>query len=373
MKSESAPMQRALELALRGQGSVEPNPMVGCVLTVGQRVIGEGWHQRFGGPHAEVEALASVSAEDAGELSQATAWVTLEPCCHQGKTGPCTDALIQAGIRRVVVATLDPNPAVAGQGVAQLRQAGVEVEVGIEEEPALELLAPYLMTREEDRPWVIAKWAMTVDGKIATASGDSQWISGPGSRERVHQLRGRVDAVLVGIGTALADNPRLTARPPGPRAPMRVVLDRQAGLPLGSNLVQSAGDGKLLVVVGEDAPEARCRALVAAGSHVMRPADWDAAGTGASTGLEGLLRECHRRWQWTNVLVEGGGEVLGSLADEQLIDELHLFVGAQLLGGAEARTPVGGRGAATMAEACQLGLQHCEAIENDLYAIYRRR
>src|SRR5919197_3355884 len=206
-------MSRALELAERGRGFVEPNPLVGAVVVRDGRVVGEGWHRRYGEAHAEVNALAA-----AGEAARgATLYVTLEPCCHHGKTPPCTDAVLRAGVRRVVAAMADPFPQVAGQGVAQLRAAGVEVEVGVCEREARELNAPYLTLLAEGRPYVHAKWAMSLDGKIATRGGDSRWISGPASREVVHRLRGRVDAILVGAGTVRADDPLLTARPLGPR------------------------------------------------------------------------------------------------------------------------------------------------------------
>jgi diaminohydroxyphosphoribosylaminopyrimidine deaminase / 5-amino-6-(5-phosphoribosylamino)uracil reductase len=200
---DSLHMARALELARRGEGLVEPNPMVGCVIADYDEVIGEGWHRRFGFAHAEVEALAAVGPRARG----ATAYVTLEPCCHFGKTAPCTQALIAAGIRRVVAALADPFPQISGRGFRELTAAGIEVEIGLMESEARRLNAPYLKRVATGRPWVIAKWAMTLDGKLATRSGDSRWISGPESREIVHQLRGRVDAILIGRGTAVADDP----------------------------------------------------------------------------------------------------------------------------------------------------------------------
>ncbi|HTU24438.1 MAG TPA: bifunctional diaminohydroxyphosphoribosylaminopyrimidine deaminase/5-amino-6-(5-phosphoribosylamino)uracil reductase RibD, partial [Pirellulales bacterium] len=206
-------MARALELAARGLGRVEPNPLVGCTIVNQGDVVGEGWHGQFGGPHAEIEALRVAGPHAAG----ATMYVTLEPCAHFGKTPPCTQAIVAAGIRRVVAATVDPFPAVGGQGLTELREAGIEVSVGQSAEEARRLNAPYFKLVETGRPWLIAKWAMTLDGKIATRSGASRWISSRDSRQIVHALRGRVDAVLVGIGTALADDPLLTARPAGPR------------------------------------------------------------------------------------------------------------------------------------------------------------
>jgi diaminohydroxyphosphoribosylaminopyrimidine deaminase / 5-amino-6-(5-phosphoribosylamino)uracil reductase len=203
-------MARALELARRGEGSVEPNPMVGCVIADDDEVIGEGWHRRFGFAHAEVEALSAAGSRARG----ATAYVTLEPCCHFGKTPPCTQALIAAGIRRVVAALADPFPQISGRGFSELTAAGIEVEIGLMESEARRLHAPYLKRVTTGRPWVIAKWAMTLDGKLSTRSGDSRWISGFESREIAHQLRGRVDAILIGRGTAVADDPLLTSRPP---------------------------------------------------------------------------------------------------------------------------------------------------------------
>src|SRR5262249_11888135 len=204
----------ALHRAGRGRGGAEPNPLVGAVVVRDGKVVGEGWHRRYGEAHAEVNALAA-----AGEAARgATLYVTLEPCCHHGKTPPCTDAVLRAGIARVVAAMSDPFPQVSGQGTAQLRAAGVSVEVGLGEKEARRLNAPYLKLLATGRPYVHAKWAMTLDGKIATRTGDSKWISNRASRARVHELRGRMDAILVGIGTALAGDPLLTARPPGPRA-----------------------------------------------------------------------------------------------------------------------------------------------------------
>src|SRR6516165_11597427 len=229
-------MARALELAERGRGYVEPNPLVGAVVVRDGKIIGEGWHQHYGEAHAEVYALAA-----AGEPAQgATLYVSLEPCCHHGKTPPCTDAVLRAGIRRVVAAMPDPFPAVAGKGAEQLRQAGVPVEFGVGETEARRLNAPYLKLLATGWPWVHAKWAMSLDGKIATRSGDSRWISNETSRRRVHELRGRMDAIIAGIGTVLADNPQLTARPPGPRTPARIVLDSQGRIPDDAIVVQSA-------------------------------------------------------------------------------------------------------------------------------------
>jgi len=323
-------MRRALELAAQGRGCVEPNPMVGCVIVRGAETIGEGWHRRFGQPHAEAEALRIAGGRAAG----ATLYVTLEPCCHQGKTPPCTRAILGAGIARVVVATRDPFPRVDGGGIAELRRAGVDVEVGVMDAEACRLNAPYLKLVRTGRPWVLAKWAMTLDGKIATRTGSSQWISGPESRAIVHGLRGRVDAIVVGRETALRDDPLLTARPPGPRTALRIVCDTAASLGCESQLVRTARETPVLVAAGEQAPPARRQRLREAGCEVLV-----CEGATHAARLDALLDELGRR-RLTNVLVEGGGRLLGSLLDARQIDEVHVFIAAKLVGGSSAPGPV---------------------------------
>src|SRR5437764_9933585 len=217
---ETAWMRRALELAERGRGFAEPNPLVGAVLVKDGRIVGEGWHERFGQAHAEIHALAQAGAAARG----ATCYVTLEPCCHHGKTPPCTDAVLRAGVARVVAAMRDPFPKVDGGGARRLRSAGVEVEFGLMGDEARRLNGPYLKRLATGLPYVTAKWAMTLDGRTATRTGDSRWISGPKSRSMVHETRGRMDVIAAGIGTVLADDPELTARPPGPRTAVRLIL-----------------------------------------------------------------------------------------------------------------------------------------------------
>jgi len=350
-------MRRALELAAGGRGYVEPNPMVGCVIVRGAEIIGEGWHRRFGGPHAEVEALRIAGPRAAG----ATIYVTLEPCCHEGKTPPCTEAVIAVGLKRVVVACRDPFPQVAGGGVARLREAGIQVDVGLAEHEARALNAPYFKLIETGRPWVIAKWAMTLDGKIATRTGQSRWISCEASRAIVHGLRGRVDAIAVGRETALRDDPQLTARPPGPRTPLRIVLDTQAALPTASRLVQTAGEVPVLVAVGPVADDADRRRLAEAGCELF-----ECEGKTHAERLASLLDELGRR-RMTNVLVEGGGHVLGSFLDLGQIDEVHAFIVPKLLGGTEAPGPLAGRGVAEVAEGLELDAPEMRPVGRDLY------
>ena len=369
-KSDQHYMSLAVQAAQNGQGCVEPNPMVGCVIVADDQVIGLGWHEKFGGPHAEINAIASVKAELKDKIAGATAYVSLEPCSHQGKTGPCCDALIAAKIARVVIAVMDPNPKVSGQGIAKMQAARIELVTDVMTDAANQVLAPYLKRTLCGLPWVIAKWAMTIDGSIATASGDSQWISNEKSRKRVHDLRRRVDAVMVGVGTALADDPMLNPRPAGKRIVTRVVVDSAARLPLDSKLVTTSNEFPTLIAVdGDQANEQadKIAALEASGCQVWR----SGLGQDPDQRLLGLLK--HLAGQGvTNLMVEGGGQILGALNDLSLIDEVHLFVGAKLLGGKNSLSPVAGTGPSLMNAASEMQLLQVERIDNDVYSVYRR-
>lgn len=350
-------MARALELAARGQGYVEPNPMVGCLIAHDEEVVGEGWHQRYGGPHAEVEAIRMAGRKTAG----ATAYVTLEPCCHHGKTPPCSQALLDAGIRRVVVAARDPFPQVDGGGIRQLSQAGLTVEVGLMREESESLNRPYLKLVREGRPWVIAKWAMTLDGKMATRTGSSQWISGEASRKIVHQLRGRVDAIIVGRGTMVADDPQLIARPPGPRTATRIVLDRTACLSPESHLVRTLKEAPLMLAAGPAADRKTCHELEELGVEV-----WQSASEDPAVYLKNLLDDLGKR-RMTNVLVEGGSQVLGALFDADMINEAHVFIAPKLAGGEGALSPIGGIGIADMPLARRIDCPEITMCDSDVY------
>jgi diaminohydroxyphosphoribosylaminopyrimidine deaminase/5-amino-6-(5-phosphoribosylamino)uracil reductase len=319
------------------------------------RLVGIGHHARFGGPHAEVVALQAATAAARG----ATLYVTLEPCCHQGKTPPCTEAVLRAGIQRVVAAMTDPFSRVAGGGFAQLRAAGIEVESGVLEAEARRLNAPYLKLLATGRPYVIAKWAMTLDGKTATATGDSRWISGPRARALVHELRGRVDAIAVGIGTALADDPRLTARPPGPRTAARLVLDSAGRLPIASQLVQTAGQTPVWVAVTERAGAEQRAALSARGCEIL------ALPGHGPVPIVPLLEELGRR-AVTNLLVEGGGTVLGALLDAGQVDAVDVYIAPILAGGAAAPGPAGGIGCERIAGALRLDRPQVSTIDGTL-------
>ncbi len=352
-------MQQALQLAVQGRGCVEPNPMVGAVvLSADGALCGTGWHQQFGGPHAEVFALQSAGEQTRG----GTLYVTLEPCNHHGKTPPCTAAVITSGVRRVVVGCEDPAAHVNRAGIAQLRAAGIEVEVGVLETAALDLIAPFHTLQVQQRPFVHAKWAMTLDGRIASRTGHSQWISSSESRELVHRLRGQMDGILVGSGTARMDDPLLTARPAGPRTATRIVLDSQAQLPLNSQLVQTARQVPVLLFAVDSAPTNRIQQLQLQGIEVCQlPPD-----TAGRPQLVEVLLELGRR-NLTNILVEGGSHLLGSLWDAQLIDELHVFIAPKLIGGETALGPVGGVGLSHIPAVAILQQATWRQLGTDLY------
>lgn len=334
-------MRRALALAARARGRTAPNPMVGAVVVADGQVVGEGWHPQAGEPHAEVFALRA-----AGEAAKgATLYVTLEPCCHFGRTPPCTEAVLSAGIQRVVAAMADPFPKVAGGGLAQLRAAGLAVECGLLEEAARELNRAYLRAVQFGLPWVTLKMAMTLDGKIATRTGDSRWITGERARAYVHQLRNRNDAVMVGIGTACADDPQLTARVRGGRNPVRVVVDPRFELGLESYLVRTARETPTLVAVGEGADIGPLLELgVLVEQLPLRDRRLD---------LKEFLRRLVGRGIHS-VLCEGGAGLGASLLEADLVDEVAWFIAPKLVGGVSAPGSLGGLGVERMSEARRL-------------------
>jgi diaminohydroxyphosphoribosylaminopyrimidine deaminase/5-amino-6-(5-phosphoribosylamino)uracil reductase len=356
-------MREALELAAKGAGGAEPNPLVGCVLVKNNQVIGRGYHARYGSAHAEVDALRSLA--DQADARDATAFVTLEPCSHFGKTPPCVDALIGAKVSRVVIAQLDPFPQVDGRGLEKLQQAGIQVEVGLLESEASELNAPYLKRLKTGLPWVIAKWAMSIDGKIATQTGESQWISCEQSRAEAHHVRGRLDAILIGSGTALADDPLLTARPPGPRVPRRIVFDSQARLPFTSRLVGSVEEAPLILVSTDRVAAAREAEFLKRGVSL-----WKFPGTEGERIVAALKRLASEGG--TNVLVEGGPKLLGQFAATNQIDELHVYVAPKIIGGDSAPGPIGAPGWSQLVACPTLRLVGQQQLGPDLKLVYRR-
>ncbi len=367
-------LQVAARAAARGMGHVEPNPMVGCVIGRDDgTVLGVGHHRRFGDRHAEVEALRHCAMRGHSPRG-ATAWVTLEPCNHQGKQPPCTGALIEAGIARVIVARPDPNPVSTG-GAERLRTAGIEVRFTDACPEAVRISDAFIMRILHRRPWVIAKWAQTIDGCLADASGSSQWISGERSRRGVHRLRGRVDAILTGIGTVLADDPLLTARGvPRRRIAMRIVIDPGLRIPEVGTLVQTIDQAPLMVVTTpEAAAEQRVKAaaLRRAGVALL---ELPRAGGGAIL-LRPLLEQLAAEREVSNVLVEGGAGLLGALARESLLDELRIHIGPTLLGDPAGLAPVAaavggvtvGLSDAAKYELCSLRRRGADAL-----LVYRR-
>lgn len=350
-------MRRAMELAQRGEGAVNPNPLVGAVIVRNGRIIGAGWHERWGGPHAERNALARCSEPAAG----ATLYVTLEPCCHHGKTPPCTEAVIAAGVKRVVVGLTDPNPLVAGKGIAQLREAGIEVESGVLEEELRYQNRVFLKYITGQLPWVVMKSAMTLDGKIATHTGDSRWVTGEEARRCVHEMRRRYMAILVGIGTALADDPMLNCRLEGnPRQPVRIVADSRARLPLDSQLVHTAGELRTVVAHTSRADASRLMLLQKAGVET-----WCCEADEEGMLSIGSLMEQMGRAGIDSCLLEGGGTLNEAFLRGGFIDEAALFVAPKLVGGSEAKTPIEGEGFERMAQAVELESLRVEPVGED--------
>jgi diaminohydroxyphosphoribosylaminopyrimidine deaminase/5-amino-6-(5-phosphoribosylamino)uracil reductase len=362
--TDNAHLARAIELARRGTGAVRPNPVVGAVVARDEEILGEGWHREFGAAHAEVNAIEACGLED---LTGATLYVSLEPCCHEGNTPPCTDAILQAGLRRVVVASDDPSEKASGRGLGILRDEGVEVVVADGELAASARLLNQAFRKHSrvGRPWVLFKSAMTLDGKVATRTGDSKWISGEDSRELAHRWRASVDAVVVGIGTALADDPQLTARPDGlpaelPHQPRRVVFDTLARLPPSSQLVSAASEIPLTVVVSRAAAHADTDALEAAGVQVLV-----ATGENEPARVRSALDQLGANGI-ASALLEGGPHLAGAFLDAGEIDELRLFLAPLLLGGSAARDPLEGKGVERISEALRALTFECERVGDDL-------
>ncbi len=351
-------MRRAIELAERGVGFTNPNPMVGAVIVKGGKVIGEGWHERCGEWHAERNAFKNCTVPAEG----ATMYVTLEPCCHYGKTPPCTEAIIEHGIARVVVGMEDPNPLVAGKGIALLREAGIEVVCGVEEEALREQNRVFLKYISTKLPWVAMKTAMTLDGKIATRTGDSKWITGAEARAYVHELRHRFMAIVVGIGTAVADDPLLNCRIEGRgvRQPIRVVVDSNARLSLDSQLVKTAGEYRTIVAHTRFAPEESVKALREAGVEMLLCKEKEGL-----VDVRNLL-ELLGQSGIDSILLEGGGSLNYTFLAEGLADELYAFIAPKIVGGMNAKTPVEGAGMEKMADAINLELENVLNIGHDV-------
>lgn len=357
LNTDQEVMQHAICIARKGFGHVEPNPMVGAVIIseTGEWIAG-GYHQEFGKAHAEINAIAA-----AGERTRGSQlFVTLEPCSHFGKTPPCADAVIAARFRRVVVGCQDPAPHVAGRGIQKLRDAGIDVVVGVCEADAKRLVAPFEMLLHQRRPWVHAKWAMTLDGRVATHTGHSQWISCDQSRAWVHDLRGRVDAIITGAGTVRSDDCRLTARPPGPRKALRLVMDSTGdSIAEDRQLVKTLKQAPVLVCVSRRCSETSLQRLQQLGVQVFQTTSTD------HVDVAEVLLELGRR-QCNHVLLEAGPRLLGAFFDAEKVDQVHVFVAPKLIGGARAVSPVGGEGLARIPDESNLTHLQTVAIGEDL-------
>ncbi len=338
-------LRRCLQLASRGRGRTSPNPMVGAVVARGRRVLAEAFHRRAGGAHAEAAALRRAGRGARG----ATLYVNLEPCSHWGRTPPCVEAILSAGVRRVVACHTDPDPRVRGRGFRALARAGVRVRVGPLGGEARRLNETYLVRARLGRPFVLVKAAVTLDGRIATASGESRWITSADSRRAAHRLRADSDAILVGVETVLADDPRLTVRGPARGKPARVVLDSRLRTPPGARLLSASGGGPVLIYCTRTAPRSRARRLASRGAEVVvvgRPAD-------RLVDLAAVLRDLARR-QVSSVLIEGGGRVIGTALRRRLADRVVLFAAPLILGCSDAVPLAAGRGARRLADAVKL-------------------
>jgi diaminohydroxyphosphoribosylaminopyrimidine deaminase / 5-amino-6-(5-phosphoribosylamino)uracil reductase len=375
LQTDHVHLARAIELAESGRGRTHPNPMVGAVVVKDGVVLGEGFHTAYGEAHAEREALAACGDAD---TQGATIYVSLEPCCHQGKTPPCTDAIVGAGIARVVVASDDPTEKASGRGLGMLRDEGIEVSVADGELAARARLLnqPFRKHARTGVPWVLFKSAMTLDGKVATRTGDSKWISGEDSRRLAHRWRSECDAVACGIGTALADDPQLTARL-GPtthpqhhrvhRQPRRVVFDSEARLPLDSALVGGAHELPLTVVVSRAAPRLATDALEAAGAEVVV-----AVGENEPARVRSALQQLGAAGI-SSILLEGGPHLAGAFLDAGEVDEMRLFLAPVVLGGSAARDPLEGTGVERIAEATRALTLECARVADDVLISARLR
>ncbi len=339
-------MQRALALAQRGKGRTSPNPLVGAVIVNTGKIVGEGYHQEVGGPHAEIHALQAADEKAKG----GTLYVNLEPCCHWGRTPPCTDALIQAGIAHVYAAHRDPNPKVTGKGIQQLEQAGINVTVELCADDAEKLNEVYIKYVKTGHPFVILKMAMSLDGKLATSTGESQWITSQASRQKVHELRNEADAILVGIGTITSDNPALTTRLPHKQGkdPTRVVLDSYGRTPTSAKVFNSESEAGVIIAVTPQAPAKNIAILEKAGAEVI-----------VTPAKEGqvcfkTLMETLGAQGITSVLVEGGGKVNTSALASGVVDKAMCFVAPKFIGGNQAPGVLDGEGIARLADAQQL-------------------
>lgn len=354
-------MRAALDAAKLARGRTRPNPMVGCVVVKGGRIIATGYHKKAGCAHAEVEALQQAGTRARG----ADIYVTLEPCSHYGRTGPCCEALIAAGVRQVFVGARDPNPVVDGRGLRRLRQAGVKVRLGILADECRRLNEAFEHFMLKKQPFTVAKMAQSLDGRVATRTGQSRWITGEDARLAGHRLRDELDAIMVGVGTVLADDPELTCRIEGGRDPVRIVVDTKARTPTTSRIVSVGrrSQAPTVVVVGANAAARRIRALERAGADIVVCRE-----RGGKVDLKAMLTELGKR-ELLSVLIEGGPMLLGAFFDARLVCKVHAFVAPLILGGMEAKSAVGGLGVSQLADGVHLERVSFDRVGDDFQLI----
>jgi diaminohydroxyphosphoribosylaminopyrimidine deaminase/5-amino-6-(5-phosphoribosylamino)uracil reductase len=348
----------ALSLARKGLGATSPNPMVGAVLVKGGKIVGKGYHKKAGGPHAEVAALSDAKEEAKGSIL----YVNLEPCVHTGKTPPCADALIEAGIKKVVISMLDPNPQVNGRGVQKLRKAGIDVKVGLLEEEAKRLNEAFIVSMERKRPFFTLKAALSLDGKIATKTCDSKWISNEESRKYTDSLRAVADSILVGINTVIVDNPMLIPKIARPKKiPVRIVLDSKLRIPLACDMVKTSEKYPTWVFTGEDSRADKEAKLKSMGIDVIRvPKDEN-----GRVSLKHVCNELYRRGI-VDVIVEGGGEINSALLKEGLIDKIFFFYGSIIIGGKGAFNLIGGKGIDFLKDAYRIDIVTLKRFKDNI-------
>lgn len=350
-------MRMALDLARKGKGWTTPNPLVGAIIVKGGRVIGQGYHQKYGQPHAEVNAIASAKEDVTG----ATLYVTLEPCSHFGKTPPCSDLLIDKNIKRVVVGTLDPNPLVAGKGIERLRSNGIEVVTGVLEEESQklnEIFIKYIVTKE---PFVVMKNAMSLDGKIATVTGESQWISGESSRKQVHSLRHELAGIMVGIETIIKDDPQLTSRTLNSRNPIRIVVDSQLRIPIASKVLTQQDKAKTIVATTRRANKEKLDTLKQMGIEVLVTKE-----KSGRVDLQELMKLLGAKGI-DSILLEGGANLNFSALEEGIVDKIQSYIAPKIIGGKEAKTAVEGAGVHSLKNAFQIDRMTPVMVGEDLF------
>ena len=356
-------MRIALSEAARGLGKVNPNPLVGAVIVRGNNIIGTGYHELFGGPHAEINAIRNANDSVEG----ATMYVTLEPCSHYGKTPPCADALIEAGISKVVVAMKDPNPWIAGRGIERLKDNGIEVEVGLLEKEAREMNRIFIKYIQTKLPYVVMKTAMSLDGKIATATGHSQWISCPESRQYVHGLRHELKGILVGVNTVITDDPELTTRLDGKkgRNPIRIVVDTRGRIPLSAKMLKDGATNPVIIATTSGFPEEKRLPLEKSGHRILTLPERN-----GQVDLRALMVKLGEL-EIDGVLLEGGGTLNESALKSGIVDEIQFIIAPLLLGGRDAITPIEGKGFNTVDEGIRLDQMTTRPMGNDILVTAR--